>query len=245
LNQIPHPWTLLGSDLVYPGLDYSFLELKVLIPPWTRTTFQFRLVSSIFFLSSPGKLTRVTFTQSTYPTLPDWLTRISPKHLTQTSPECLIRALPDRINAYPALYVHTRPNWLNRFFSRLDFYLPGLTRSYPAELPYPIFSRSDFCLPYRTRPPYPTSLSNRVTLRCTRLLTRPHPITLPDRVPFNWPHPKTLSSVSHVDLGLFWPIMHQDSSGNLKPTRATRITLFALPKTESALPNLTLASLNS
>jgi hypothetical protein len=45
MNQIPRPWTLLGSDLVYPGLDSPLLELKVLIPLWTQTPFQFRLVS--------------------------------------------------------------------------------------------------------------------------------------------------------------------------------------------------------
>jgi hypothetical protein len=32
LNQIPYPWTLLGSDLAHPSLDSSLLELKVLIP---------------------------------------------------------------------------------------------------------------------------------------------------------------------------------------------------------------------
>jgi hypothetical protein len=66
LNQICHPWTLLGSDLVYLGLDSPLLELKVLIPLWTRTPFQFGLVSSIFFLSSPRQLTRVTFSLSAY-----------------------------------------------------------------------------------------------------------------------------------------------------------------------------------
>jgi hypothetical protein len=150
LNQIPHPWTLLGSDLVYPILDSPLLELKVLIPFWTWTPFQLGLVSSIFFFSSPGQLTRVTFTLSAYPILPDQLTRISPKQLTRTLPERLTRALHDHINAYPALYVHTRPNYHTRFISRSDFYLsgftlshqclPGLTRSYPAELRCPIFS---------------------------------------------------------------------------------------------------------
>jgi hypothetical protein len=82
-------------------------------------------------------------------------------------------------------------------------------------------TQSDFYLPNRTRPPYPTFLPDRVTLRCTQLLTRSYPITLPDRVPFNWPHPKTSSSAYHLDLCLFWPIMHQDSSGNHKPTWVT------------------------
>jgi hypothetical protein len=70
LNQIPHPWTHLGLDLVYPGLDSPLLKLKVLIPLWTQTPFQFRLVSSIFFFSSPGQRTPITSTLSTYPILP-------------------------------------------------------------------------------------------------------------------------------------------------------------------------------
>jgi hypothetical protein len=123
------------------------------------------------------------------------------------------------------------------------------TSTYPTELPYLIFSRSNFCLPDRTWPPYLTSLPDRVILHCTQLLIRPYPITLPDWVPFNWPHPKTSSSSAHFDLGLFWPIMHQDSLDNPKPTQVTlnttRITPFALPETESVLPNLTPASPDS
>jgi hypothetical protein len=150
----------------------------------------------------------------------------------------------DQTSTYPALHGLTQLNYLTRFFFRLDFYLSSLTWSYPAELPYlilllirllpiqpytvlpdritlPILSRSNFCLPDRTRPPYSTSLPGRVTLRCTQLLIRPYPITLPARVPFNWPHPKTSSLGSHRDLGLFWLIMHEDSSGNPKPTQVT------------------------
>jgi hypothetical protein len=97
LVELNSSWTLLGSDLVYPGLDSYLLGLKVLIPPWTQTPFQFRFVSSIFFLSSRGQLTRVTFTSSAYP------------NLAQTAYPNFTRALPDHINAYPALYVHTRP----------------------------------------------------------------------------------------------------------------------------------------
>jgi hypothetical protein len=85
--------------------------------------------------------------------------------LTQISPERLMRALPDHINVYSALYVHT---WLNQ----LTDSCPDRTSTYPAlhgltvaELPYPILSRSDFYLPDRTWPPYPSSLSDRVTLR--------------------------------------------------------------------------------
>jgi hypothetical protein len=44
LNQIPHPWTLLGSDVAYPSLDSSLLELKVLIHFSTWTPSQFGLV---------------------------------------------------------------------------------------------------------------------------------------------------------------------------------------------------------
>jgi hypothetical protein len=102
---------LLGSDLVYPDLDSSLLKLKVLIPLWTQTPFQFGLVSSISFLSSPGQLIRVTFTLSAYPILPDQLTQISPEQLTQNSPERLTRS---------------------------HQYLAGLIHSYPTELLYPI-----------------------------------------------------------------------------------------------------------
>jgi hypothetical protein len=212
-TRIPHPWILLGSNLAYPGLDSSLLELKVLIPLWTRTPSQFRLVFSIFFWSSPGQLTWVTFTYR--------LTQISPEQLIRNSFKRLTRALADRINAYPALYIHTLLSYLTRFFSQSNFYLPGLTRSYLAELPYSIFSRLDFCLPNHTRPPFLTSSLGRVTLRCTQLLTRAYAITLPGRVPFNWPHPKNSSSASHLNLCLIWPTMHQDSSGNPKPTRVT------------------------
>jgi hypothetical protein len=51
LNQIPYPWTLLGLDIAYPSIDPSLLELRVLIPFWTQTPSQFRLVSSIISLS--------------------------------------------------------------------------------------------------------------------------------------------------------------------------------------------------
>jgi hypothetical protein len=93
LNRIPDPWTLLGSDLAYPGLDSSLLELKVFIPFWALTP------------SLSRELTRVTFTLSAYPFSPDRLTRISPEQLTQTPPECLTRShqcLPSLIRSYPA-----------------------------------------------------------------------------------------------------------------------------------------------
>jgi hypothetical protein len=159
LNQITHSWTLLGTILAYLGLDSSLLELKVLIPHWTQTPPQFGLVFSIIFLNSTGQLTRVMFTLSAYPISPDRLTRILPEQLTRTPPECLTRALADCINAYPALYVHIRPNYLTRFFSRSDFYLSGLTQSYPAELPYPILLSIGLLLTW----PY-TVLPGQVTL---------------------------------------------------------------------------------
>jgi hypothetical protein len=125
------------------------------------------------------------FIQTTYPGnlypigSPNRLTRILPEQLTRTPPECLTRALPDRINAYPASFIHIWPNYLTRFFSRSDFYLPGLTRSYPPELPYPILLLIGLLLAR----PY-TVLPGRVTLPDLfpiRLLsTRSYPATLPD-----------------------------------------------------------------
>jgi hypothetical protein len=88
----------------------------------------------------------------------------------------------------------------SRFFSLRRFFkhysaLHGLTRPN-------YHTRSDFCLLDGTRPPYTISLLGWVTPRCTQLLIWPYPITLPGRVPFNWPHPKTSSSASHLDLGI-------------------------------------------
>jgi hypothetical protein len=134
LNRIPHPWTFLCSDLIYSDLDSALLRLKVLTPLWTRTPLHVGPASSIFFLSLLGQLTR-------------------------SSLECLIRALSDRSNVYSALYVHTRPNYFTRFFSRSDFYLPD-----------------------HTRPPYPTSLPDRTSnyLIVPGHLTRlPYPVGLP------------------------------------------------------------------
>jgi hypothetical protein len=150
LNRIPHPWTLLGSVLAYPGLDSSLLELKVLIPSSTQTPSKFGPASSIFFLNSSGQLTRVTFTPSAYPISPDRLTRILPEQLTRTPPSALTKPFltasmltwpytfvssritlpnssPDQTSTYPALHGLTQPNYLTRFFSQLDFYLPGIT----------------------------------------------------------------------------------------------------------------------
>jgi hypothetical protein len=190
LNWIHHPWTLLGSVLAYLGLDSFLLELNVLILLWTQTPSQFGLVSSIFFLNSFGQLTRVTFTLSAYTNLA-W-------------------------TAYP------NSTWVPySSLTRSHQCLPGLRRSYPTELPYPILLSIRLLLtrhymvlpdrvilsdlfPVRLLPirSYPATLPDRVTPRCTQLLTRPYPITLPGWVPFNYPHPKISSSASHLDLGL-------------------------------------------
>jgi hypothetical protein len=165
-NQIHHPWTLLGSVFVYPGFNSSLHGLKVLIPLWTRTPFQFGLVYSIFF-SLPGQLSQVTFTVSAYliglpesrpNSLPDphpsalskpyWITSLFTRpynRLTRSYPTSLPESHPNTLpEPYPIASMFTRPNHLTRFFSRSDIYLPSLTRSYSTELPYPILSRSDF-----------------------------------------------------------------------------------------------------
>jgi hypothetical protein len=181
LKRIPHPWTLLGSALAYPNLDSSLLDLNVLIPLWTQTSSQFGLVSSILFLNSSGQLTQVTFTLSPYPISPDRLTRFSPEQLTRTPLEHLTWALPDCINAYPALYVHTWPNYLTRFFSQSGFYSLGLTWSYPAELPYPILLLIGLLLTWS----YPATLPNFLTqpgntsLHPTAYPTLPNHLTRP------------------------------------------------------------------
>jgi hypothetical protein len=158
LNRIPYPWTLPGSDLAYPDLDPFLLELKVLVPFWTWTPSQFRLVSSIIFLNSSEQLTQVTFILSAYLISPNRLTRIPPEQLARTPPERPTRALLNHINAYPALYVQIQPNYLTRFFSRSVFYLPGLngltrpnylTRSLPDRTSaYPIVPSHLTWLPY-------------------------------------------------------------------------------------------------
>jgi hypothetical protein len=189
----------LDSDFILIGTCFLNLLLKFI-----RTTYP----SNLYPIGLPD-LTRLTYpnpaqtacpnsTRAPYPIV-SILTRpyaFIPSRITLPDPS------PDQTSTYPGLHGLTRLNYLTRLFSRSNFYLPDLTRSYPAELPYPISSRSNFCLLDRIRPPYPISLPGRVTPRCTQLLTRPYPITLPGRVPFNWPHPKTSSSASHLDLGL-------------------------------------------
>jgi hypothetical protein len=106
LNRISHRWTLLGSILAYPSLDSSLLELKVLIPLWTRTPSQFRLVSSIFFLNSSRQLTRVTFTRAPYP-IASMLTR---PYTFISGRITLLDSSSDQTSTYPALHCLT---WLN------------------------------------------------------------------------------------------------------------------------------------
>jgi hypothetical protein len=156
LNRIPHPWTLYGSDLVYPSLDSSLLKLKVLIPLWTRTPFHFRLACSIFFLSSPGQLTRVTFTLSAsdltrlaYPNLsrtayPNIVWAPYPIASMLTRPYMLIPdritlpdSSPDQTSTYPALHSLTHPNYLTRSFSDWTSAYP-IQPSHLTQLPYPV-----------------------------------------------------------------------------------------------------------
>jgi hypothetical protein len=110
----------------------------------------------------------------------------------------LIRSYPSELPyliLLPIRLLLTWPNYLTWFLNRSDFYLPGRItlpdpspdqtsayRSYPATIP-------DFL----TRP-------GNTSLHSTAYLALP--ITLPHWVPFNWPHPKTSSSPSHLDLGL-------------------------------------------
>jgi hypothetical protein len=145
-----------------------------------------------------------------------------PSHLPESYPTVLPNALLESLpEPYPSMSPKILPEHLLEFYP--DTYPIRLTQpypiAYPAELPYPTFSRLDFCLPDRTRPPYLTSLPGRETLHCPRLLTQHYPVTFLGWIPFNWPYLKSSSSASHLDLGLFQPIMHQDCSDNPKPTR--------------------------
>jgi hypothetical protein len=62
-----------------------------------------------------------------------------PESCLNSLPELHSSALPVCIIAHQALYIHTQLNYLTRFFSRSDCYLPGLTRSllYPVFMPKP------------------------------------------------------------------------------------------------------------
>jgi hypothetical protein len=159
-------WLALG----FPGLDSSSLQLKVLIPLWTQTPYQFGLASSIFFLNSFKQLTRVTFTLSAYPISPDWLTWIMPEQLTWTPSECLTRShqcLPGLIHSYPAelLYLILLP--IGLLLTRPYTVLPGqitLPDSSPNQtstylalhgLTRLSYLAAPNCLPSLTQSPYP------------------------------------------------------------------------------------------
>jgi hypothetical protein len=120
------------------------------------------------------------------------LPRISPEHLPELYPDTYPISL---TRPYPIVYP-TELHYPDLFPTRV---LP--TRSYLATLPNILTRLGNTSLP--------------------RLLTKPYPITFPGRVPFNWPYPKTSSSASHLDLGLFRLIIYQDCSNNPKPTWIT------------------------
>jgi hypothetical protein len=153
----------------------------VLIPLRTRTPSQFGLVSSMFFLNSSGHLTRVTFTQSTYLISFDRLTQILPKQLTRTPPKRPTRALPNRINAYPALYFRIRLNFLTRFLSRSDFYFPalhGLTRPNYLKQSLPVQTSAYSIIPGHLTRPGNTSLHLTAYPSLPNQLTRPGTLQL-------------------------------------------------------------------
>jgi hypothetical protein len=150
LNRIPYPWTLLGLDLAYPGLDTFLLKLKALIPLWTWTPSQFRLVSSIFSLSSPRQLTRVTFTLSAYPNLawttyPNFIRGLTRSHQCLPS---LIRSYPAKL-PYPILLsIGLLPTW-----------------SYPATVPDFLAQLGNTSLHPTTYPALPNHLARPGTLQ--------------------------------------------------------------------------------
>jgi hypothetical protein len=137
LNRIPHPWTLLGSDLVYPGLDSSLLKLKVLIPPWTT------YLGNLYPIGLPD-LTRSAYlnlAQTAYPNFTQ-VPYLRASMLTRPytfilGPNTLHYSSPNWTCIDSALYSLTQPNYLTRCFSdRTSAYqiVPGhLTR-----LPYPV-----------------------------------------------------------------------------------------------------------
>jgi hypothetical protein len=96
--------------------------------------------------------------------------------------------LPDsRLNVlsepYPIASMFIRPYMFIPGRITLPNSSPDRTSTYPivpdhlTRLPYPILSRSDFWLPDRTRPPYPTSLPDPFPIGL--LTTRSYPATLP------------------------------------------------------------------
>jgi hypothetical protein len=181
LNRIPHPWTLLGSDLVYHDLDSSLLTLKVLSPLWTQTPLQFGPASSIFFLCLPRQLTWVTFTLSAYPIgLPE-------SHLNS-----LPNPHPSTISEpYPITSMFTRP--YNR-----------LTRSAylnTARTPYPSLTWSHQCLPGLICS-YPVESPYLILLPIGLLLTQPYKV-LPSRITLPDLFPVRLLPTDHTQLSSF------------------------------------------
>jgi hypothetical protein len=101
----------------------------------------------------------------------------------------------------------------------LPEFLPGpLSKTMPDSLPE---SQPKTLLEFLSR-----VAPERVTRRLTQVTTRavPEHVTqnftraLTRVVPFNGLYPKTSSLATHLDLGLFPPIMHQECSDNPKPT---------------------------
>jgi hypothetical protein len=133
-------------------------------------------------------------------TYPDPYPKLCPTPYPSHHPEPYPCCLPE---SYPSVLPDTSPESLPELYASM------LPRISPKRLPelypdtYPIritrpyrsltqpnyvtlnFFRPDFWLPDRIRPPYLTSLPNRVTLHYPRLFTQPYPITFPGRVPFN------------------------------------------------------------
>jgi hypothetical protein len=157
-------------------------------------------------LSLAKQLTWVTFTLSAY------LIALSESR-PDSLPDPHLNALSNFINVYLALYVHTWPNHLNRFFSRSDFYLltrhytvlpdriilPDLfpiallpTRSYPATLP-DFLTRSGYPLMYIPSshpPPCNILWCNTAHVTFFLQLDAPHPL-LCSRTTYR-PHPSCL-----------------------------------------------------
>jgi hypothetical protein len=161
------------------GLDSSLLELKVLIPLWTRIASEFGLVSSIFFLNSSGQLTWVTSTVSAYLNL----ARTAYLNSTQVTYPSLTRShqcLPGLIHSYPVelsylilLPIELLLTWPytvlpgrvtlpNLFLIRL---LP--TRSYPATLPNFLTQPGNTSLHPTAYPALPNHLTWSGTLQLT------------------------------------------------------------------------------
>jgi hypothetical protein len=156
-----------------------------LIPLWTPTTFQFRHVSSIFFLSSPEQLTRVTFTLSAHPvglpeSHPNSLSELHLRALPEPYPIASIitrpytfipgqitlpNSSPDQTSTYSALHGLTRQNYLNRSFSnRTSAY-----RLYMATLPNFLTRPGNTLLHPTAYPALPNHLAQPGTLQLASL----------------------------------------------------------------------------